>query len=50
MFIVLFCVNNVGKNLTFTFLCVIIVTDNKERDKKNEYEKNLTFTSQYVII
>jgi hypothetical protein len=33
--------NNIEKNLTFTFLCVIIITDNKERFlKKISLENN----------
>ena len=35
IFIVIFFVNNVEKNLTFTFLCVIIVIDNKDSLEKN---------------
>ena len=48
MFIVLFFVNNVEKNLTFTFLCdTISILDNKERFIKKWIWKKLDF---YLLV
>jgi len=46
VFIVLLFVNIVEKYLTFTFLCVIIVTDNKDRFRKIWIWKKLDICAQ----